>query len=154
MAGKHDIEAKTEELIKPITDMNNVSIYDIEYVKEGSDYYLRVYIDKEGGVNIEDCDKVSRAFSDVLDVNDYIEEAYILEVSSPGLGRQLKKDRHFAGSIGEEVCVKLYEAEDGKKEFVGRLDSFSKDELIINIEGNNRIFNRSKISSVKLTLDF
>ena len=88
-------ETRTEEILKPITDKHGVEIYDVEYVKEGSDWYLRAYIDKEGGVDIDDCEAVSRALSDKLDEEDFIEDAYILEVSSPGLGRSLKKDRHF-----------------------------------------------------------
>ena len=103
MAKKDNYELRAEELLKPIAAANGCEIYDVEYVKEGSDWYLRAYIDKEGGVSINDCEAVSRAFSDRLDEEDFISDAYILEVSSPGLGRTLKKDRHFEKSIGEEV---------------------------------------------------
>ena len=92
MSKRDNYEAKTEELLTPIVEQYGVSIYDVEYVKEGSDWYLRAYIDKPEGVNIQDCENVSRALSDALDREDFIEEAYILEVSSPGLGRTLKKD--------------------------------------------------------------
>lgn len=91
MSKRETYEAKTEEILLPIAEENGVEIYDVEYVKEGSDWYLRAYIDKPDGVNIGDCEAVSRALSDKLDEADFIEDAYILEVSSPGLGRTLKR---------------------------------------------------------------
>ena len=100
---KKDYERRTEELLLPIAQAAGVSVYDVEYVKEGSDWYLRAYIDKPEGVNINDCEKVSRALSDRLDEENFIPDAYILEVSSPGLGRTLKKEKHLEQSIGEEV---------------------------------------------------
>ncbi|MCR5720287.1 MAG: ribosome maturation factor RimP, partial [Lachnospiraceae bacterium] len=101
---KHDIyEQKCTVLAEPIAQECGVEIYDVEYVKEGSDYYLRVYIDKPEGVNIDDCEKVSRRLSDALDAEDFVEDAYILEVSSPGLGRKLTKDKHFEKSLGQKV---------------------------------------------------
>ena len=106
MSKRETYEARTEELLLPIVSRYGVEIYDIEYVKEGSDWYLRAYIDKEGGVNINDCEAVSRALSDELDRTDFIADAYILEVSSPGLGRMLKKDKHLQKSIGRAVEVK------------------------------------------------
>ncbi|MBR1472009.1 MAG: ribosome maturation factor RimP [Lachnospiraceae bacterium] len=155
MAGKKEIESRAEELLKPVTDANGVRIYDVEYVKEGSDWYLRVYIDKDGGVNIQDCENVSRAFSDRLDAEDFIAEAYILEVSSPGLGRQLKKDRHFENSIGEEVELKLFEALDGEKEFTGILERFDRDTVTLRMEsGEERAFKRSRLAVIRLTVDF
>lgn len=98
-----EIEARTEELLLPIAEENDVEIYDVEYVKEGGEWYLRAYIDKADGVNIQDCENVSRKLSDRLDEEDFIEEAYILEVSSPGLGRPLKKDRHLEKSLGKRL---------------------------------------------------
>ena len=105
MSKKDDIEKKTEALLTPIAEANGVRVYDVEYVKEAGEWYLRAYIDKDGGVNINECVDVSHALSDALDEDDFIEEAYTLEVSSPGLGRQLKKDRHFASSIGQDPIV-------------------------------------------------
>ena len=99
MSKRESYEAKAEELLTPIAEANHVEIYDVEYVKEGADWYLRCYIDKEGGVNINDCETVSRALSDELDRVDFIEDAYILEVSSPVLGRTLKKDKHLKKSL-------------------------------------------------------
>ena len=155
MAGKKDIETKAEEMLQPVTDAQGVRIYDVEYVKEGSDWYLRAYIDKDGGVTIEDCEAVSRAYSEKLDEADLIKDAYILEVSSPGLGRQLKKDRHFANSIGEEVELKLFEAMDGEKEFTGILTAFDKDTVTIRAEGKEaQSFERGKLAVIRLTVDF
>ena len=111
------VENRTEELLAPIAEENGVEIYDVEYLKEGSDWYLRAYIDKPEGVNIQDCENVSRALSDKLDEVDFIDDAYILEVSSPGLGRTLKKDKHLEKSLGEEVELRLYKPRDKQKEF-------------------------------------
>jgi len=124
MAKRDVYEQKCEALLLPIADANQVEIYDIEFVKEGSDFYLRAYIDKPDGVNINDCEAVSRALSDALDAEDFIEEAYILEVSSPGLGRVLKKDKHLERSIGEDVELKTYKSIDKCKEFAGTLKAF------------------------------
>lgn len=154
MSKKEQYETKTEELLKPIVEAHQVEIYDVEYVKEGSDYYLRAFIDKEGGVNINDCEAVSRALSDALDAADFIEEAYILEVSSPGLGRTLKKDRHFEKSIGKEIEIKLFKAVDGCKEFSGILTSFQSDKIFVQMEDEIKEFVRSDIAVVRLALDF
>ena len=158
MAKKDNYELRAEELLKPIATANGCEIYDVEYVKEGSDWYLRAYIDKEGGVSINDCEAVSRAFSDRLDEEDFISDAYILEVSSPGLGRTLKKDRHFEKSIGEEVELKTFKPIDGKKEFSGILKSYDKDTVTIEtVDGEERqdmAFDRSGIAVVRLALDF
>lgn len=154
MSKREDYESKTESLLQPIAEANGVSIYDVEYVKEGADYYLRAYIDKPEGVNIIDCENVSRALSDALDKVDFIPDAYILEVSSPGLGRSLKKDKHLAASIGQEVEIKLFKAVDKCKEFVGVLDSFDENSITILEEGQPRSFTRSEIALIRLTLDF
>lgn len=155
MAGKKEYETRAEAILVPIVEANQLEIYDVEYVKEGKDWYLRAYIDKPGGVTIDDCEVVSRAFSDKLDEEDFISDAYILEVSSPGLGRQLKKDRHFEKSLGERVEVKLFEAVDGQKEFAGVLDSFDKDSITIICEPEEkRTFERSKTAQIRLEIDF
>lgn len=153
MSKKESYEAKTEELLIPIAQANDVEIYDVEYVKEGSDYYLRAYIDKPEGVNINDCENVSRALSDALDVADFIPDAYILEVSSPGLGRILKKDRHLEKSIGLDVEVKLYKPLDGTKEYEGVLDRFDETTLTIVAE-EEFTFKKSDIAVIRLALDF
>lgn len=154
MSRREDYESKTETLLAPIVEKFGVSIYDVEYVKEGSDYYLRAYIDKPEGVDIQDCENVSRALSDALDEADFIDEAYILEVSSPGLGRTLKKDKHLRASIGEEVEVKLFKPIDKCKEFVGLLENFDEATLTIRIGEEQKIFARTDIALIRLTFDF
>lgn len=155
MSKRETYEVRTEELLAPIAAENGVEIYDVEYVKEGSEYYLRAYIDKPEGVNINDCENVSRALSDVLDREDFIPEAYILEVSSPGLGRTLKKDKHLAKSIGQDVEIKLFKPIDKCKEFAGTLESFDEKELTIRQEdGSGRTFERAEIALIRLALDF
>jgi ribosome maturation factor RimP len=155
MAKKEDYEAKTERLLEPLMMENNFELVDVEYVKEGGNWYLRAYIDKEGGITVDDCELVSRALSDLLDANDFIDDAYILEVSSPGLGRQLKKDKDFNRSIGEEIDIKLYKAIDKRKEISGILLEFDKDTITIELEdGNTQTINRSDIAMVRLAFDF
>ena len=154
MARREDYEKRTEALLGPITEKAGVSVYDVEYVKEGSDYYLRVYIDKEGGVTIDDCEVVSRALSDEMDREDFIADAYILEVSSPGLGRTLKKDKHLQASIGQDVEVKTYKPIDGMKEFAGVLDAFDEKTVTILEDGIARTFFREDIALIRLALDF
>lgn len=154
MSRREDYERRTEELLEPIAAANGVSIYDVEYVKEGSDYYLRAYIDKPGGVNIQDCENVSRALSEELDRVDPIPDAYILEVSSPGLGRTLKKDKHLQASIGQEVELKLFKPIDKCKEFSGILERFDADNIVIREGEAERSFTRSDIALIRLALDF
>ena len=147
-------ETRTEEILIPIVEEAGVTIYDVEYVKEGSDWYLRVYIDKEGGVNINDCEVVNRALSAKMDELDFIDDAYILEVSSPGLGRTLKKERHFEKSIGQEVEVKTYKAIDKEKQFVGILQSYEDGVITIETEKKEMKFEKADVASVRLTFDF
>ena len=154
MSRREEYEAKTEELLRPIAEANGVTVYDVEYVKEGGDYYLRAYIDKPDGVGILDCENVSRTLSDELDKADFIQDAYILEVSSPGLGRVLKKDRHLQASIGQQVDVKLFKPVDGRKQYSGRLDGFDMDTVSI-FEGDTiRSFKRAEIAVIRLAFDF
>lgn len=154
MSRREDYETRTEALLAPIAAAQGVEIYDVEYVKEGSEYYLRAYIDKPEGVNIGDCEGVSRALSDALDREDFIPEAYILEVSSPGLGRTLKKDKHLQKSLGEKVEVKLYQPIDKIKEFSGILKEFDEKNLTILEESGARTFQRTDIALIRLALDF
>lgn len=150
---KSEIEQHARELVMPILEANSYDLWDVEYVKEGSDYYLRVYADKEGGINIDDCVFISRALEEKLDEANKIEEAYILEVSSPGLTRPLKKDVDFEKSIGRAVDIKLYKAIDGKKEFTGKLTSYNKELLtVIPDDGNDEeiTLKKAEISSIRL----
>ena len=122
--------------------------------KEGSEYFLRVYVDKPGGVTIDDCVSVSRVFNEILDREDYIGDPYTFEVSSPGLGRKLTRDRHFEKSIGEEIQIKFYKEQDGMKECTGILEDFDKDTITIRTDQDMRKYNRKDIASVRCTFDF
>lgn len=150
MTKRETYEKRTEELILPILDEMSFELVDIEYVKEGSDYYLRAYIDKIGGITIDDCVTVSRKMNDLLDEYDYIEDQYTFEVSSPGLDRQLKKEKDFLRSIGKKVRVHTYTKIDGKKEFVGILSSYDSDSITLIIDDINKTFNKDNVSLVKL----
>lgn len=158
MSKREKYEERTEKLLIPIAQANQVEIYDVEYVKEGSDFYLRCYIDKEGGVNINDCEAVSRALSDELDREDFIGDAYILEVSSPGLGRALKKDKHLEKSLMQDVDIRTYKPVNGSKDFTGMLKAFDKDTVTIetvSAKGTEEmVFSRKDIAAIKLALDF
>ena len=158
MSRRETYETRTEELLLPIVEAAGVEIYDVEYVKEGSDWYLRAYIDKEEGVNIVDCETVSRALSEKLDEADFIEDAYILEVSSPGLGRQLKKDKHLRKSLGQEVDIKTYKPINGSKDFTGVLKAFDESTITLEAVSGKEIeeikFDRKEIATIKLALDF
>lgn len=155
MTKHEEYEQRTEKLIKPILDANHFELYDVEYVKEGGNWYLRAYIDKESGITVDDCELVSRALSDLLDKEDFIPDAYILEVSSPGLGRQLKRDKHFEKSIGEEVEIKLYKPLNKRKEWIGILKAFDADQLTIELEDGTELqLKRADIAMVRLTFDF
>ena len=155
MSKRESYEWKTEELLLPIVEEYRFELVDVEYVKEGSSWYLRAYIDKPGGITVDDCEAVSRRLSDLLDEKDFIEEAYILEVSSPGLGRPLKKDKDFARSIGEEVEIRTYRAIGHEKEFTGVLKSFDKDTIVIELEDDEDMsFARDNVALVRLAFDF
>ncbi len=154
MSRREEYETRTEELLEPIVAANGVSVYDVEYVKEGSDYYLRAYIDKPEGVNIQDCENVSRALSDALDREDFIPDAYILEVSSPGLGRALKKDRHLRTAVGQRVELKLFKPLEGCKEFAGTLEGFDEENITVTEDGSTRSFRRAELALLRLAIDF
>lgn len=155
MSKREDYESRTEELLLPIIEENNFELVDVEYVKEGSNWYLRAYIDKEGGITVDDCEVVSRALGEVLDKKDFIDGAYILEVSSPGLGRPLKKERDFERSLGEEVEVRTYKAIDRQKEFVGILKAYDKYSVTLVFEDETEInIARADIALIRLAFDF
>lgn len=155
MSKKEEYEQKTEQLLEPIIQENNYELIDVEYVKEGSNWYLRAFIDKEGGISVDDCEVVSRQLSDLLDEKDFIPDAYILEVSSPGLGRQLKKEKDFARSIDSEVEIKLYKAIDKQKEYVGFLVGYDNEKFTIELEDESTIdIPRSNVALIRLAFDF
>ena len=155
MTKKESYESRTEKFLLPLMQEHGFELVDVEYVKEGDTWYLRAYIDKPGGITVDDCEAVSRKFSDILDEKDYIEDAYIFEVSSPGLGRPLKKEKDFQRSLGEEVEVRTYRAIDRQKEFAGILKAFDKDTITIAYEDDaEQVFQRSDIALIRLALDF
>ncbi|MFD2638312.1 ribosome maturation factor RimP [Piscibacillus salipiscarius] len=128
----------TEELVQPIVDEMNLELVEVEFVKEGNNYFLRVYVDKEGGIDIEECGKVSEQLSEKLDEADPIEQAYFLEVSSPGVERRLKKRSDFERFVGSHIYVKTYEPINGDKEFYGDLISFKEDTITLEVKEKTR----------------
>jgi len=155
LSKREQYEQQTEELLLPIVEKNGFELVDVEYVKEAGTWYLRAYIDKPGGITVDDCEIVSRAFSDILDEKDYIEDTYIFEVSSPGLGRPLKKEKDFKRSIGEEVEIRTYRPINRQKEFVGLLKEYDTDTVTIEYEdGETQVFQRSDIALIRLAFDF
>ena len=120
MSKKESYEQRTEELITPILERNQFELVDVEYVKEGAEWYLRAYIDKEGGITVNDCEVVAREMNEILDQEDYVEGSYIFEVSSPGLGRPLKKEKDYVRAMGKELEIRTYRAINREKEFYGQ----------------------------------
>ena len=137
-------------LAAPIVEGAGCSLWDVEYVKEAGEWFLRVYIDKEGGVSIEDCEAVSRPLSDKLDEADPIEGSYVFEVSSAGADRVLKKAEHFTQFQGSEVEVKLYRAKDGRKDYVGLLQSNVDGDVTLDVGGTPITFEKKEIALVRL----
>lgn len=144
------IEERVETLIKPSIEKIGYDLYDVEYAKEGKNYFLRVFIDKEEGIDLEDCEKVSNEINELLDKADYIKEQYFLEVSSPGIERVLKKDRHLEQNIGKEIYIKLFKKdENGKKEYQGILQNFKEEKITIEIETDKIEIERKNIAQIK-----
>ena len=147
MSRKEMYETQTETLILPILEKNQFELVDVEYVKEGGTWYLRAYIDKEGGITVNDCELVAREMNEILDREDYIEDSYIFEVSSPGLGRPLKKEKDYARSMGKELEIRTYRAIDKKKEFYGILTDYDEKKVTIQTEeGEILTFAKTEIS--------
>jgi ribosome maturation factor rimP len=152
---KSDVYVKrTEEFLEILKDKKDFEVVDVEFVKEGTEYFLRVYCDVEGGIDIDDCVEISHYISDWLDEEDFISENYTLEVSSPGLGRTLKKDRDFIRENGKKVEVKLFKALDKQKDFEGFLKGFDNDTITIEDDGNEITFDRKNIAVIRLAVDF
>lgn len=165
MAKREEYEARAEQMLEPIMEEHQFELVDVEWVREAGNWYLRAYVDKEGGITLDDCEIVNRIWSDLMDQEDFIEEAYILEVSSPGLGRQLKKEKDFKRSLGEDVDVKFYQArkipggKNGKeisvKELTGVLSDFDKESITLKTDFDpTYVIPRKEISTVKLSIDF
>jgi ribosome maturation factor RimP len=155
LAKREIYEQKTEEILLPIVAEYDFELVDVEYVKEGSTWYLRAYIDKPGGITVNDCEMVSRRLSNILDEKDYIEDSYVMEISSPGLGRPLKKEKDFKRSLGREVEIRTYCMIDKSKEFIGILKDY--DDKTVTIEpddGTLKTFERGDIALIRLAFDF
>ena len=144
----------TRQYITPIIEAKNICLWDIEFKKEGPSYVLRIFLDKDGGIGINDCEEVSRELSEKLDETDPIPQEYMLEVSSAGLDRAIKYDFHFEKCQGKNVDVKLFAAIDGLKEFTAKLIGHDEENIKLEIEGNEKSFPKNKISSVRLTVEF
>ena len=155
MAKGEQYEARVEAWITPVLEQHQFELVDVEYVREVGVWYLRCYIDKEGGITVDDCEVISRLLGEWLDKEDFIEDSYILEVSSPGLGRPLKKEKDFARSIGKDVEIRLYKAIDKQKEFTGTLTSYDAVSVTLTMEdGSERTFEKSGIALIRLAFDF
>lgn len=148
------IEEKVQELLEPIINKLGYDLYDVIYTKEGKDYYLKIFIDKEEGIGIEDCEKVNNEINDILDEKDLIPESYFLEVSSPGVERLLRKEKHFLKNIGKEIIIKLYRPINKKREFTGLLNSFENGIVTLELEKEILKFELKDIVSVNTVFDF
>ncbi len=144
-----NIESKVEELLKPIIINLGYDLYDVIYEKEGKDYYLRIFIDKPEGIDINDCEKVNNEINDILDEADYIKEQYFLEVSSPGIERTLRKEKHFLSQIGNEIRIKLFKPIDKQKELIGILTEYNKEEITIKVDEKTIKINSKDIANAK-----
>ncbi len=150
---KIDYEQRTESLILPILEKQHFELVDIEYVKEGSTWYLRAYIDKEGGITVNDCELVAREMNEILDREDYVDGSYVFEVSSPGLGRPLKKEKDYIRNMGKEVEIRTYRPFEHKKEFYGTLKAYDADSVtILDEEQREVVFSKSDIALIRQAL--
>ena len=155
MSRKEDYEQKTEGLLLPILEKYKFELVDVEYVKEGSTWFLRAYIDKEGGITVNDCEDVAGEMNPILDELDYIDGSYTFEVSSPGLGRPLKKEKDFARNLGKDVEIRTYRPIQHEKEFYGRLKAYdNKTVTIVTKEDVEFAFEKSDIALIRQALDF
>ena len=153
-ANSKNVAGTVKELILPVAEELGLLLWDVEYVKEGTKMILRVTIDKEEGVGIEDCEKMHRAIDPVLDEADPIEGAYYLEVSSPGIERDLRTDEHILLSLGERVEVRLYAPQNGSKSFSGILSAYEEGEIVLETAGGELKFPRAAVSKMKTVFDF
>lgn len=142
------------EFSEPVVQAHGCSLWDVEYVREGGQWYLRLYIDKEGGVDITDCEAISRAVDPILDEKDPIPDSYSFEVCSAGLERQLKRPSDFEQFMGSSVCVRLYTAKNGVKEFTGKLLAYEDGAISIESAGLTQKFEKAEVAMVRLHVDF
>ena len=154
MSRREEYEQQAEALLAPIVEEMGFELVDVEYVKEAGNWYLRGYIDKPGGITVNDCEAVSRIFSDRLDEKDFIEDSYIMEISSPGLDRPLKKEKDFVRSMGKLVEVRTYRPVDKQKEFCGILTAYDNNSVTITEDGAERTFEKKEIALIRLAIEF
>lgn len=156
MAGSANTEKRIEELIQPTVTEMGYELVDVEFVKEGPNWYLRIFIDKEGGVTIDDCEAVSKTLEKIFDEKDPIEQAYFLEISSPGIDRPLKKKEDFIKYNGEMVDVKLYKQYEGSKEYTGKLVGYDENDgtVTIEVDDKNIAFTKKEIAGIRLAVIF
>ena len=155
MTKREQYEAKVETWLLPVLEEHHFELVDVEYVREVGVWYLRAYIDKEGGIAVDDCEIISRKLGEWLDKEDFIDDSYILEVSSPGLGRPLKKEKDFVRSMGKDVDVRLYRQIDKQKEFTGALSAYDENTVTLTMEdGSLMVFEKPDIALIRLALDF
>lgn len=143
-----------EQMLLPFFEKNGFELVDMEYVKEGSNWFLRIFVDKEGGIDIDDCGRISEYLSEKLDENDPIPDAYFLEVSSPGAERPLKKPQDFQSAVGKHVFVTTHEAVDGLQEFEGKLMFYDENQLVIQIGKKKHFVPNAKVASARLAVVF
>lgn len=148
-----NIEEKVNSLLKEKINSLGYDLYDVEYVKEGKDYFLRIYIDKKTGIDLNDCEKVSNEINDMLDESNIVKEQYFLEVSSPGIERILRKDEHLKANIGTIVEIKLFKPIEKQKQFIGELEDFTDDTIKIKAEETISI-DRKNIAQIKTIYDW
>ena len=154
MSRREEYEQKAEAILTPIVEPRGFELVDVEYVREAGCWYLRGYIDKPGGITVNDCEDVSRAFSDILDEKDFIEDSYIMEISSPGLDRPLKKEKDFKRSLGKLVEIRTYRPIEKQKEFCGILNAYDSNSVTIDEDGTERTFDKKDIALIRLAIEF
>lgn len=152
---KQEYEERTERFILPILEKYQFELVDVEYIKEGGTWYLRAYIDKEGGITVDDCELVAREMNEILDKEDYVEGSYIFEVSSPGLLRPLKKEKDYIRNMGRQIEIRTYRPLNHEKEFYGILKAYDEDSVtIIREKGEELVFPKSDIALIRQAFDF
>ena len=151
----NNIESKVTSLLEPIINKIGYEVYDVIYEKEAKDYYLRIFIDKPEGIDINDCEKVNDAINEPLDEADYIKEQYFLEVSSPGIERTLRKEKHFQSQLGKKIIIKLFKPENKKKELIGILEEYNENSnLVLSVEDTNYIIDLKNIALARTVFDW
>lgn len=149
-----NLEEKITELLEPTINELGYNLYDVEYVKQGKEYHLIIYIENEKGISIDDCEKVNDGISDLLDKADYIKDQYYLEVSSTGIEKVIRKEKHLNDNIGNKIELTLYTKVDNTKQYIGILKSFNENELVLNVENQDKIFERKNIAQMKQVYDW